>query len=335
MENRNGFWRKLSLDFHQLTIGILIILLGLLMSILIPNFFTPYNIRAMINNFILEAIMALGMTMVIISGGIDLSVSGVLPFSALMFAILMKQNVPIAVAALIVLILGGVIGLINSSLIQWLKIAPFIVTMATMLTLKGLNLAISGGNVISKFPTKFNTLVRFEFLTLPLPIWIFIILAILYWYFSRNHELFLKIYLVGNNSASASYSGISTANVLNFVYVQSSILAALAGILATTMYNSASFSFAQGAESRVITAVALGGTSLTKGGVGKISGTLLGCLFLSIVYNGFIMSGISTYYQDVVTGGMLVLAILFSEQAKAFRTKSFPSIRSLLPISKN
>ena len=309
-----------NLDIHQVVISILILIIALIMGKVSPYFFSLGNLEALLNSFVLEAIMALGMTLVIISGGIDLSISGVLPLSAICFALLMKNNIHFAVAAAIVLILASLIGILNNTLRRILNIHPFIITTATMLLLKGLNLALTDGKVISRFPENFTKFVGFELLGIPLPIVIFIVLAVFYYFFLKDNKYFNRVYFVGGNINAARLSGINTEAVLTFVYTQSALLAGIAGILAVTIYNSASPTFAQGAELRVITAVAIGGTSLTRGGIGKISGTLLGSLFLALTYNIFIMSGMSTYYQDVITGTMLIAAIVFSEQAKVIRT---------------
>lgn len=311
---------SIQLDIHQIVIGTLIVVIVAVMGRVTPYFFSLGNLEALLNSFVLEAIMALGMTLVIISGGIDLSISGVLPLSAIGFALLLKNNLPIAVAAGIVLLLAGLIGLTNNTLRRVLNIHPFIITTATMLLLKGLSLALTDGKVISKLPESFMKFVGLEPLGIPFPILVFMGLAVFYFVFLKHNKTFVRVYFVGGNIHAARLSGINTERVLAFVYAQSALLAGLAGILAVSIYNSASSNFGQGAELRVITAVAIGGTSLTRGGIGKISGTLLGSLFLALTYNAFIMSGISTYYQDVITGAMLILAIVFSEQAKKLRS---------------
>lgn len=310
----------IKIDIHQAVIFVLILFIIVTMGVSTPYFFSLGNLKALLNSFVLEAIMALGMTLVIISGGIDLSISAILPLSSILFAILMKNNVYFLIAACTVLVISAFIGLTNNFLRRIFNIHAFIVTLATMLFLKGLNLAITDGRVISKFPDSFSKIVGFEITGIPLPVIVFFVLAVFYGYFLANNKFFLKIYFVGGNINAARLSGINTEQVLAFVYMQSALLAGLAGLLATTIYNSASANFGQGAELRVIAAVAIGGTSLTSGGIGRISGTLLGTLFLALTYNAFIMSGVSTYYQDVVTGAMLVLAIVFSEQAKNIRT---------------
>lgn len=321
-------------DIHKTVIGFLIIVIIILAASMISNFFSIGNLKALVNSFVLETIMALGMTLVIISGGIDLSIAGILPFSAIIFAMLMKANVHYAIAAGIVLVIATAIGFINNALRKILNIHPFIITMATMLLLKGASLALTDGRVISKFPEKFSVFLGLEIFGFPFPVVVFIILAVLYYLLLNHNRHFNRVFFVGGNFQAAKLSGINTERVLAFVYMQSAFLAGLVGLLTVTTYNSASSNFGQGAELRVITAVAIGGTSLTRGGIGSISGTLLGSLFLALTYNIFIMSGFSTYYQDVMTGAMLIFAIVLSEQAKVFRDLIREQISRKFPLQK-
>lgn len=323
MKTKTSRWARFvaKVNLHYLVLALLIVIIFVVMSIQSKYFLTLNNMEVMINTFIMEAIMALGMTLVIISGGTDISVSGILPFTAIIFAQLMLANVPIIFAMLIALAASGVIGLINNELRRFLKIHPMIVTMAVQLTLRGLNLAITDGSVISGFPEGFQKIGEFRLLGLSIPMLVYIVLAIVFYLFSRNNRSFLNVYFVGGNKEAAALSGMNTERVLRWVFIVNALLAGLAGILSTTVYNSASYSFGQNAELRVITAVAIGGTSLTHGGSGSIGGTLLGTLFMALIYNAFVMSGISTYYQDVFTGAMLIVAVLLSEGARILKEK--------------
>jgi len=283
------------------------------MSLWSPYFFSRDNLDVMLNNFVMEAIMALGLTMVIISGGIDISLSGVLPFTAIIFANMLISKIPIWLAVIFSLMAACGIGFVNNWLRRILKIHPMIVTMAIQLTLKGLNLALTNGAVISNLPEEIKNIGAFNPLGISLSLWIYLFLAIFFVIFSKNNRIFLDVYFIGGNKEAAILSGMNVERILCFIYVLCAGLSGLAGILSTTVYNSASYSFGQGIENRVIAAVAIGGTSLTHGGVGSIVGTLIGTLFMALINNVFVMSGISTYYQDVFTGVMLILAILLSE----------------------
>ena len=137
--------------------------------------------------------------------------------------------------------------------------------------------------------------------------------------FNRN---FIKVYFVGGNPEAAKLSGIKIERVYMMVYMISAALAAVAGILTAITYSSASYSYGTNADMRVITTVAIGGTSLTHGGSGSIVGTMLGTLFMAVIYDAFIMSGLSTYYQDVMTGVFLIAAVLLSEFFRYLKEKA-------------
>lgn len=320
---KSGKWKGLLLkvNLHYVVLTVLILVLVSGMSIKSKYFLTLANFDVLVNNYIMEAIMALGMTMVIISGGIDLSIAGILPFTAIIFAKMMTSGMNIPLAMIISLLVAMGIGFINNELRSKLNLHPMVVTLSTSLILKSINLVLTGGTVIAKFPASFKKIGMFKPLGITLSCWIYIILAVLFLYFSKNNKRFIQVFFVGGNAEAAKLSGMNTEAVYRFVYVMSAFLAGLAGILSTTVYNSASFSFGQGVELRVITAVAIGGTSMTQGGIGSIAGTMLGTLFLAIVYNAFVMSGMSTYYENVVTGGMLIVAILLSEGIRKVKLK--------------
>ena len=227
MKIKNPTIKKIlnKINWHYLVLSVFILVIFIAMSVQSKHFMTLANMEILINNFLMEAIMALGMTMVIISGGSDISISGILPFTAITFAYMMLGNVPVALAAVAAIIVGGLIGLINNELRRLLNIHPMIVTMATQLTLKGLNLAITGGSVVAGFSEDFQKIGGFKPLGLSLAIWAYIVLAVFYVLFSRNNRLFLNVYFVGGNKDAATLSGMNAERVLRFVYVASGLLA--------------------------------------------------------------------------------------------------------------
>ena len=312
--------RKVNLQIWVVLALTVIIFVG--MSIAIPYYASWINIKIMISNYVLEGIMALGMTLVIISGGIDLSIAGLMPFCAIIFAFMMKGGAAWPVAMLVVLASAACIGFINDFLIQSLKVAPFVITLAMQLILKGTNVIITSGDVVSGFPKAFSRVMFKEFFGLSIPMIVFIVLALFYLVMLKKHRYFRNVYFVGGNPSAAELSGINTHRFFRFIYMQSSILAGIAGIMACFVFGSANASYGLNIETRVITCVAIGGTSMIHGGIGSIGGTLLGVVFISLINGSFIMSGVSTYYQDVVTGVLLVFAVVFSERLKEIHLKS-------------
>ena len=288
-----------------------------------PRFLNPLNLEIMTVNFVPEAIIALGMTIVIITGGIDLSVAGVYPFAAIVVSKLLVAGVPIPLAIVLTIIIAAGVGAINAFMTNTFKVHPFIATLATLLTLRGVNLVITDGATVSGLPAAFKAigkarLIIGDAVNIPLPLLVAAVLAIIVGYLLANNRFFQQAYFIGGNKRSARMSGIKVERYLYFVFMFSAALAGVAGILAAAQLGAASNSYGQNMELRVITAVVIGGASLS-GGVGTILGTTLGVLFLAIVYNAFAMTGISTYWQDVVIGVMLLIAVFLSEFLKRRR----------------
>jgi ribose/xylose/arabinose/galactoside ABC-type transport system permease subunit len=301
---------------HNLALITINVVLIVVMASISPYFLTGANIEVILMGFVLEGIMAIGMTFVIISGGIDLSVSSVLPFAAIITGFMLKAGWPPFVAIIITLISSVLVGFFNASLKNILNVHPFIATLATMLTLRGLALAISSGANLSGFPESFFFLGQGRALGIPFPICVFIILALVMGLLLKKHRYFRQIYFIGYDPQAAKVSGMKVERFFLFVFGLSSGLAGLAGVLAASQYGAAHISFGIGSELRVITAVVIGGTSIVRGGSGTMFGTVLGVLFMAIIYNALVMSGISTYWQDVVNGIMLLAAIFFVEFMK-------------------
>jgi ribose transport system permease protein len=314
-----NFLSKLTkrIGIHNLALFSVLFVLVVVMSIISPYFLTPQNIEVIMMGFVLEGIMAIGMTLVILSGGIDLSVSSVLPFAAIITAFMLKAGWPPYVAIVITLAASTLIGFFNAFMKTTLNVHPFIATLATMLTLRGFALAISSGANLSGFPDSFFFLGQGRFLGIPFPIFMFIILALVIGSLLKRHRFFRKVYFIGYNPIAARLSGMNVAMFSLFVFGLSSFLAGFAGITAASIYGAAHNSFGIGAELRVITAVVIGGTSIVRGGSGSMAGTVLGVLFMAIIYNAFVMSGISTYWQDIVSGIMLLIAIFAVEWLKS------------------
>ncbi len=303
---------------YKLGLGAAVASLCAVMTVLYPAFSDPANVEVLAMNFILEAFMALGMTGVIISGGIDLSVSAVLPFAAIVVALLLRSGVPVALAVATALAASAGVGALNAGMGNLFRVHPFIATLATMLSLKGVNLVITHGAPVTGLPDSFAFLGHGRVAGVPVALVLFAVLAVVIGLGLSRHRLGQQIYLIGGNPRAARLSGVKVERVLVVVYALCSALAGLAGVIATSQYVSASTGFGQNSELRVITAVAIGGASLN-GGTGSIGGSVLGVLFLAIVYNAFAMSGVSTYWQDVVSGVMVLAAVLLARVASRER----------------
>ncbi len=296
---------------HTILLSIIICCLTVF-SIIYPVLLTSLNLESLIMNYIFEAFLALSLTFIIITGGIDLSVSSVLPFSGIIMAILhLNFGMPLYIATLIALVLCAFIGFLNGMMINYLPVHPMIITLGMMLCLKGINLSITNGNAVAGFSDSFLSLSSSYFLGINIIIWIFILLAIVLSFLLNNHAHFRKIYYIGHNEKSAELMGIDVKQTKLFFYILSSVIAGFAGILATSRYGAAHWSYGNGAELKAIASVAIGGASLY-GGTGSIGTTCLGAFFLAIIHNIFTISNLDSFWYDVINGMMLLIAAIIS-----------------------
>ena len=299
-------------NMQQVALVAVCLVLGIVMQFYFPRYLSGPNIEVTLTNFVTEGIMALGMTIVMITGGIDISVAATLQLSAIVAAMLMRAGVPVPAAITLTLLLSAGVGLLNATLINLFKVHPFIVSLATLLTLRGVGLVITGGTSISGLPDSFTFIGQDRIFGLRISLLIFVVLALVIGYVLKNHRYLQQAYFIGGNRLAARMSGVKVERFIVFAFVLNAVLAGIAGIILCSQYGAASVSYGQNAELRVIAATAIGGTSFS-GGSGTIMGTVLGVIFLAMVYNAFNMSGINTYWQDVVLGVMLLSAVFLGE----------------------
>jgi ribose transport system permease protein len=264
--------------------------------------------------------MALGMTIVMITGGIDISVAAVIQFTAIIVGLLMNAGLAIPPAIILTLAVAAMIGWINATVTNVCKVHPFIVTLATLLTLRGVSLVITAGTTVTGFPEAFNFIGQEKVLGIRASLILFVVFALVIGYALQNHRYLQQAYFIGGNRRAARMSGIKVERFLVFTFMLSAVLAGVAGIVICSQYGAASVSYGQNAELRVIAATAIGGASLT-GGTGTILGTTLGVVFLAMVYNAFNMTGVNTYWQDVAIGAMLMVAVFLGEYLKRRRVE--------------
>ena len=307
---KNKFEDAMFLQHFGLVLFIIII--GTTMQGMYGDFLTSANIEVLSMNLIFEGIIAIGMTFVIISGGIDLSVASVFPFAEIVVAKLMLDSgLSMGVAIAIALLACLFIGFLNGVFINAFRVHPMIITMGMMLTLRGLNLAITNGRSIAGFSDAFIFIGQGKIFGINIPIIFFGIVALVLGYLLKNHKYFRQFYFIGGSEKSAKTSGVNVGRVKISIYMISALLAGCAGIMAAAEYGAAHWSHGNLAELKAIAAVAIGGADLN-GGKGVIGGTVLGIIFLAVVHNAFVLSGINTFWYEVVNGLMLLLAVLSS-----------------------
>jgi ribose transport system permease protein len=245
----------------------------------------------------------------------------VLAFSAIVIAYFFRAHLSVPLALGGTFLVAALIGAFNAWMTNTLRVHPFISTLAMMLTVRGLALALSGGsNVTSDFPKSFLFLGQGRVLGIPFPIVVFLVLAAVLGVLLKHHRFFQQVYFIGDNPKAAKLSGIRVERFLYFLFVLSSLTACTSGVLTAALYDNASNSYGINSELRVITAVVLGGTNIVKGGTGTIFGTVLGIAFMSIVYNAFVMANINPYWETIVIGSTLLAAVLLVDFFKRLET---------------
>lgn len=284
-------------------------LIIIVLSVITTDFLTVSNIFNVLRQISINALIAFGMTFVILTGGIDLSVGSILALSSALTAGLMAGGMDTTLAVLIGLLAGAAMGAINGVIISKGRVAPFIATLATMTIFRGLTLVYTEGRPITGLNPDFALLGKGFFLEIPMPvIWMLISFAILY--FILRHTTFGRhVYALGSNEEATRLSGISTTKVKVKVYAISGLFAAISGIILTSRLNSAQPTAGTSYELDAIAAVVLGGTSLS-GGNGWIVGTLIGAMIIGVLDNGLNLLNVSSFYQSVVKGAVILLAVL-------------------------
>lgn len=302
--------------FSQYGIYFAFIIMCILFAVFNPVFLSLGNIMNIVRQISFNAILAMGMTMVIITGGIDLSVGSVLAIAAVVSASFIKSASPILpmpAALLIGLLIGAVCGLFNGVFVTKGKLPPFIVTMVMMTIARGAAQLFTKGRPVSGLLPEFTYLGAGFFLGIPVPIYILLVVVAVSHFILNNTRLGRYIYAVGGNEMAAEASGIKVHRIKLFAYIYSGILAALVGMILTARLNSASPVVGSGYELDAIAASVIGGTSM-EGGRGKVIGVLMGALIIGTISNGLDILNVSSYWQQIVKGLIILVAVLIDRK---------------------
>ena len=292
----------------ELTTVIALIILMAVITIINSNFLTANNLLNLLLQVTSNALIAFGMTFVILTGGIDLSVGSILALSSALTAGLLGSGMPVTLAILISLILG----MMNGLLISYGKLAPFIVTLATMTIFRGATLVYTNGNPITKGLSDtflFQFLGQGYIVGIPFPVIIMFIVFIVLYVLLHKTAFGKSVYAIGGNEKAAYISGVKLNKVKIIIYSISGIMASISGLIITSRLSSAQPTAGASYEMDAIAAVVLGGTSLS-GGKGRILGTLIGALIIGVLNNGLNIIGVSAFWQQVVKGVVILIAVL-------------------------
>ncbi|MGK9326141.1 ABC transporter permease subunit [Aerococcus urinaeequi] len=292
-----------------------LIVLIVFVSILSPSFLSLTNLMNLMRQVSINALIAFGMTFVIITGGIDLSVGSVLALSSALMGGMIVSGIDPIIAMIIALIIGFVLGVVNGLLITKGRLAPFIATLATMTIFRGATLVYTDGQPITGLGETFifQFMGHGYFFGIPFPIVITLVAFAILFMLLHKMSFGRKVLSIGGNEKASFISGVKINKIKLFVYGISGTLSALAGIILTSRLNSAQPTAGTSYEMDAIASVVLGGTSMS-GGKGRIFGTLIGALIIGTLNNGLNLLGVSTFYQQIVKGIVIIIAVLLDRR---------------------
>jgi len=304
---RAAIWRRI-IATREIPLLALIAVVVLVMSIASPYFFSASNFRAMAIGLVPTAIIAIGMTLLLVSGAFDLSVGSALALTGTIVALLVVSGLPVVVAVPITALAGAGIGLVNGVLVTRLSVNPLVATLGTMSVARGLALVLTEGYSVSGLPPSFGFMGVASWFGVPIMVVITIAMIVVADLALRHTRALRQLYYVGSNETAARLSGISVDLVRIVAFVATSLLATLAGILLASRLMAGTPTAGSGLELQVLAAAVIGGASL-RGGEGTVLGAFLGVVFVALINNAMTMLAVSIYWQMVVIGVVLAVAV--------------------------
>ncbi len=296
--------------FREFTLVIVLIAMGIAMAFASPVFVDVGNLQAILLSLSVEGTIAVGMMILLISGGLDLSVGSVLGFTGVVTGLALQAKIAVLPAILVGLLAALSVGLINGLLVAKMKINPFITTLGISITIRGLLLVIAHGRAVLNLPASFSAIGQGSLAGFQYPIFIMLAIVVIGDILLRNSRFFRQNYYIGGNEKAAALSGINVDFVKIANYCIVALLAGIAGLMITARFGTSSVTVGTGVELRVITATIIGGASLS-GGEGSVFGAFLGALFMAMLANALNLLGVDAYWQNLITGMILIIAVLF------------------------
>jgi ribose transport system permease protein len=293
-----------------LTLLGLLLLMWIVLAVATPSFASALNITNLLRQGSLIAILAVGQTFVIITGGIDLSVGAIVGFTTVIVALLINAGWPIWAAVLITLLVGVAIGLFHGFGIVRMGLPPFIITLATMTSLRGIGLLMTNGNSISINSDPFQAFSRGSLLGIPYLFWMVILVAIPSYVFLHHTRWGRYLVSVGSNAEAARLSGVNVPRTIYMAYVLSGLCAAFVGVLLASRIGIGNPTQGDTYELQAIASSVIGGTSLF-GAIGSVHGPLIGSFILSTINNGANLLNVNTFWQRVITGALIIVIVYF------------------------
>lgn len=295
-----------------LTLFALLLALWLVLGLATPSFWTANNIANLLRQGAMIAILAVGQTFVIITGGIDLSVGAIVGFTSVVVAWLLTHGFPIWAAVLITLGIGVGIGLFHGFGIVRMGLPPFIITLATLTSLRGIGLLITNGSTISIDNDSFTDFSRNDFFGIPNLFWMVILVGIPAYIFLQHSRWGRYLFSVGSNAEASRLSGVNVKDTIYLAYTLSAVCASFVGLLLASRIGIGNATQAEGWELQAIASSVIGGTSLF-GAVGSVQGPLLGAFILATINNGANLLNVNSFWQRVITGVLIIIIVYFDQ----------------------
>jgi len=302
----------------NLTLFLLLGAMWLGLALSTDTFWTANNITNLFRQTALLSVIAIGQTVVIITGGIDLSVGAMVGFSSVIVSLMLKAGYPIPVAVGATLALGAIVGLYHGFAIRRLGIPPFIITLSSLSVLTGAGLLLTGGSTISGLPPEFTSFSRGSFAGVPNLFWMVIVVAVPIYLLLNHTAVGRHIFAVGSSPEAARLSGINVDRTVYLVYAISSTLAALTGVLTASRISIGLATTGMGWELQSIAASVIGGASLF-GAIGGVAGSLLGAMALTTINNGANLLNVNPFWQQIITGLLIVVIVYFDQLRRTRR----------------
>ncbi|UCI30070.1 ABC transporter permease [Mesorhizobium sp. B4-1-4] len=293
-----------------LTLLALLVLLWVILSLATSSFASANNISNLLRQGSMIAILAVGQTFVIITGGIDLSVGAVVGFATVIAAMLINAGVPVFLAILLTLLVGVAIGLFHGFGIVKMGLPPFIITLATLTSLRGIGLLMTNGNSISINNDAFQEFSRNSFLGIPNLFWMVLLVGVPAYVFLHHSRWGRYLFSVGSNAEASRLSGVNVQRTIFMAYTLSGLCAAFVGVLLASRIGIGNPTQAEGWELQAIASSVIGGTSLF-GAVGSVHGPLLGAFILATINNGANLLNVNAFWQRVITGVLIIVIVYF------------------------
>lgn len=299
---------------REAALAIILIALIVLFSILSPHFLSAQNMLSASRFYVETGLIALGMTLVIVTGGIDLSVGSTLALVSVLIGFTYAAGVPLVLAIVLGLVAGAFAGFVNGFVTTVFGIHPLAVTLGTLALYGGLALAVSGGGAVSTFPDWFALFGQTYLGPVPAQLVVFVVLAVVIGVLLGKTTFGRRVFALGASMRATTFSGTSARRVVILVYTLTGLLAAIASVVYTSRVSTARADAGTGMELAVIAAVVLGGASI-RGGRGTVLGTVLGVLIIGILRNGLTISGVPGTWSSLVLGVVLLAAVYVNERS--------------------